>query len=130
MKAVILAIVSTEEQKEAGNSLPAQVYRLQTYVERHPKLQPDKEFIFDESAYKEDRHKFDEVIEYIEQQKEVVALCCDKVDRLTRDFMIGLPKIEKLRRTEKIELHFPSDNLVLHKESLPLTSFTSILPSA
>lgn len=29
MKAVVLARVSTEKQKEAGNSLPAQVHRLE-----------------------------------------------------------------------------------------------------
>ena len=34
MKAVIIARVSTEEQKEAGNSLPAQVARLESYCER------------------------------------------------------------------------------------------------
>ena len=31
MKAIILARVSTEEQKEAGNSLPAQIERLKKY---------------------------------------------------------------------------------------------------
>jgi len=31
MKAIILARVSTEEQKEAGNSLPAQIERLKNY---------------------------------------------------------------------------------------------------
>ena len=34
MKAVILARVSTEEQKDAGNSLPAQIERLQNYCKR------------------------------------------------------------------------------------------------
>jgi DNA invertase Pin-like site-specific DNA recombinase len=34
MKAVILARVSTEEQKEAGNSLPAQQERLLSYVKK------------------------------------------------------------------------------------------------
>ena len=31
MKAVILARVSTEEQKDAGNSLPAQITRMERY---------------------------------------------------------------------------------------------------
>lgn len=117
MKAILLARVSTEEQKEAGNSLPAQVFRLEKYIERNEKLTLEKEFTFDESAYKEDRAKFDDVIKFIEGQKEIAALCCDKVDRLARDFLVGLPKIEKLRREGKIELHFPGDNLVLHKDS-------------
>lgn len=117
MKAVLLARVSTQEQKEAGNSLPAQVFRLQQYIERHPTLIKDKEFTFDETAYKEGRHKFDDILEYIEGSKEVLALCCDKVDRLARDFLVFLPKIEKFRRSGKIDLHFPSDNLVLTKNS-------------
>ncbi len=117
MKAIILARVSTDEQKEAGNSLPAQQARLRSYIEKTPRLIRDKEFIFDESAYKEHRKEFDKVIEYILTQKEVVALCCDKVDRLSRDFLVGLPILEKLRREGKIELHFPSDNLVLTQNS-------------
>ena len=117
LKAVNLASVSTEEQKEAGNSLPAQQARLRAYVERTPRLELDKEFIFDESAYKEHREEFGKVIDYISSFKEVVALCCDKVDRLTRDFLVGLPALERLRREGRIELHFPSDNLVLHKDS-------------
>lgn len=117
MKAIILARVSTEEQKEAGNSLPAQQARLRSYIERDPKLKLDREFIFDESAYKEHRAEFEAVVKYISSFKDVVAFCCDKVDRLTRDFLIGLPALETLRRQGKIELHFPSDNLVLHQDS-------------
>lgn len=33
MKAIIIARVSTEEQKEAGNSLPAQIARLERYCQ-------------------------------------------------------------------------------------------------
>ena len=118
MKAIILARVSTEEQKEAGNSLPAQQARLRDYISSKPILQLDKEFIFDESAYQDkERKKFQNVIEYLEKQKETVAICCDKVDRLSRDFLLGLPALEKLRRAGKIELHFPSDNLVIHQNS-------------
>ena len=117
MKAIILARVSTEEQKEAGNSLPAQQERLRQYIKRNTRLELIKEFVFDESAYKEHRKEFDKIIAYIIEQKEIVALCCDKVDRLSRDFLVGLPALEKLRRDGNIELHFPSDNLVLHRDS-------------
>ena len=117
MKTIILARVSTEEQKEAGNSLPAQQARLVAYIERTPELILDHEFIFDESAYKEKRSEFSKVLTYLDSFKEIVALCCDKVDRVSRDFLIGLPELEKRRREGKIELHFPSDNLVLHKDS-------------
>ncbi|NQV12469.1 recombinase family protein [Candidatus Uhrbacteria bacterium] len=117
MKSIILARVSTEEQKEAGNSLPAQHARLVSYIERHNSLIRDKEFIFDESAYKEHRKEFQKVVDYITDQEDTVALCCDKVDRLSRDFLIGLPELEGLRRDGMIELHFPSDNLILNRDS-------------
>ncbi len=118
MKALILARVSTEEQKEAGNSLPAQQERLRAYIGRKIDFQLIKEFIFDESAYQDkDRKKFQTVIDFLHEQKEIFAVCCDKVDRLSRDFLLGLPALEKLRREGKIELHFPSDNLVVHKDS-------------
>ncbi|MCS7206057.1 MAG: recombinase family protein [Leptospiraceae bacterium] len=101
MKAIILARVSTEEQKEAGNSLSTQQARLRAYIKRNSDLELIKEFIFDESAYKEHRKEFNKVLDFIRKQKEVVALCCDKVDRLCRDFLVGLPALEKLRRIPK-----------------------------
>ncbi len=60
MKAVIIACVSTEEQKEAGLSLPAQVIRLENYCQNKgfPMI---KSFSFDESAYKDDRSEFDTI---------------------------------------------------------------------
>jgi DNA invertase Pin-like site-specific DNA recombinase len=72
MKVINLARVSTQEQKEAGNSLPAQVFRLQEYIERHPTLVKDEEFTFDETAYKEGRNKLDNVLDYIDSSKEVL----------------------------------------------------------
>src|SRR3989344_5276711 len=84
MKAVIIARVSTEEQKEAGNSLPAQVARLKSYCERKG-FEIIKKFSFDESAYKNNREEFDSILDYIIGLKETVAACFDKVDRLSRN---------------------------------------------
>ena len=61
MKAIIVARVSTEEQKEAGNSLPAQLTRMQGYCERNDYLVIET-FSFDESAYKTKRDEFDKII--------------------------------------------------------------------
>lgn len=116
MKAIILARVSTEEQKEAGNSLPAQTARLQKYC-NDKKLDIFKNISFDESAWKTKREEFKKIIEILRNSKEVMALCCDKIDRLIRNFTRDLATLEELRREGKIELHFPSDNIVLHKNS-------------
>jgi DNA invertase Pin-like site-specific DNA recombinase len=35
MKAINVSRVSTEEQKEAGNSLPAQIERMKSYCKRN-----------------------------------------------------------------------------------------------
>src|SRR5688572_13189856 len=84
MKAILIARVSTEEQKEAGLSLPAQVARLEKYCS-------NKGFTifqtcsFDESAYTNDRSELDRIIDIILNQKEKIAVCCDKVDRLSRN---------------------------------------------
>ena len=58
MKAIVIARVSTEEQRDAGNSLPAQVARLENYCERKG-FEVIKKFSFDESAYKNNREEFD-----------------------------------------------------------------------
>jgi DNA invertase Pin-like site-specific DNA recombinase len=54
MKAIILARVSTEEQREAGNSLPAQVSRLERYCQ-NKNFEVMHTYSFDESAYTTER---------------------------------------------------------------------------
>ena len=86
MKAIILARVSTEEQKEAGNSLPAQTERLESYCKRKG-FEIVKNFSFDESAYKKKRDEFDKLLEIVQEvsKKEKIAVCFDKVDRFNSD---------------------------------------------
>ena len=116
MDAIILARVSTEEQKEAGNSLPAQLLRMQRYS-NEKLFVIVKEFNFDESAWKTERAEFRKVIEMLKSSKKPMALICDKIDRLIRNFTSDLVEIEELRKDGKLELHFPSDNIILHKNS-------------
>ena len=61
MKAILSARVSTEEQEEAGNSLPAQVERLKKYCQ-NKNFEIEKIFSFDESAYKNNREEFDRIL--------------------------------------------------------------------
>ena len=74
MKAILIARVSTEEQRDAGNSLPAQVARLEHYCQ-------NKGFTiahtcsFDESAYTDNREEFDAIIDLIMGHKEKIAVC-------------------------------------------------------
>jgi site-specific DNA recombinase len=114
MKAVILARVSTEEQREAGNSLPAQIHRLEEYCKRRG-FGVLKIYSFDESAYKLKRDEFDKALDFIKESKEKLAVCFDKVDRFTRNvFDKRVPLLYELAMQDKIELHFASDNLVIN----------------
>lgn len=117
-KIILLARVSTEEQKEAGNSLPAQMARLERYaLEKGFEKKNIIPFEFDESAYKKERKKFEEVISEIKNSPEPISLCCDKIDRLTRDFSRDLVVLEDYRREGKVTLYFVSDNIVLDANS-------------
>ncbi len=116
MKAIILARVSTEEQKEAGNSSTAQVDRMELYCKRN-NLEIVKKFDFYESAYKSKRDEFDNALAFLENQKEIIAVVFDKVDRLSRNlFDKRIPLLFKLAQESKIEMHFASDNQVIRKE--------------
>lgn len=123
MKAVIIARVSTEEQKEANNSLPAQTYRLEKYCQSKG-FEVIKPFCFDESAYKDQRSEFDGILDFVLEQKEKIAVCFDKVDRLSRnvfDKRVSLLYEKALK--DEIELHFVSDGQVINSQLSAVEKF-------
>lgn len=113
VKAFLIARVSDPSQVDA---LPAQVLRLNNYAER---LGLDSElFSFDETAYKEDRRRFQEIVNKIIKYKGKRIAVFDKIDRFTRDASSEIVRIMKDEvKKGDLELHFPSDGLVLHKNS-------------
>jgi len=115
MKAIILARVSTEEQMNEGQSIPAQLARAREYAKRKG-LNIYKEYQFDESSIKDHREKFEQVIEEIKRAKEPVALIVETVDRLQRGFKESV-LLDEFRKQGKLEIHFIRENLVVHKDS-------------
>ncbi len=125
MKAINVSRVSTEEQKEAGNSLPAQIERIDNYCKRK-NLEILKSFSFDESAYKEKRDEFDKLLEYLQEVsgKEKIAICFDKVDRLSRSvFDKRVAKLYDMALADKIELHFVSDGQIINSQISAVEKF-------
>ena len=125
MKAIIVARVSTEEQKEAGNSLPAQKERLMSYCKRKG-FEIAEIFSFDESAYKEKRDEFDKLLEQVQEiaKKEKVAVCFDKVDRLSRSvFDKRVSTMYEMALADKIELHFVSDGQTINNQMSAVEKF-------
>lgn len=123
MKAILIARVSTEEQKEAGNSLPAQVARLEKYCQ-NKSFTIIKNFSFDESAYKNLREEFDNILDFVIAQKDKVAVCCDKVDRLSRNvFDKRISLLYEKALNDEIELHFVSDGQIINSRISAVEKF-------
>ena len=79
-KAFLIARVSDPEQRQA---LPAQVLRLEKYGK--DKDYVDELFEFDESAYKDNRKTFGNMVKSIEAYPNVRIVVFDKIERYTRD---------------------------------------------
>lgn len=113
MKAYLIARVSTEDQEDA---LPGQIYRLQDYA-KSKSFTPEL-FELKESAYKEGRKLFGQVVELIQAETEKVIVVFDKIDRYSRDISSDETRVlRKLCKTDQIEIHFPSDGLFLTSKS-------------
>lgn len=123
MKAILIARVSTEEQKEAGLSLPAQIARLERYCQSKG-FEIIHTFSFDESAYTDNRAEFDQIVNLVFAQQEKVAVCCDKVDRLSRNmFDKRVSLLYERALADKIELHFVSDGQVINSRISAVEKF-------
>lgn len=123
MKAILIARVSTEEQKEAGNSLPAQINRLEQYC-RNKGFPILRTCSFDESAYTNSRSEFDAIIDYALSQKEKVVICCDKVDRLSRNiFDKRISILYEKALSDQLELHFISDGQIINSNISAVEKF-------
>ena len=123
MKAILIARVSTEEQREAGNSLPAQVARLEKYTQSK-NFEILKICSFDESAYGKDRVEFDAIIDFIINQQEKIVVCCDKVDRLSRNvFDKRIAVLYEKALNDELELHFVSDGQIINSRISAVEKF-------
>lgn len=115
MKAVILARVSTEEQLKEGQSIPAQSARAKEYCQRK-ELEIKSEYQFDESSTKDQREKFEKVIDEIRNSNEKIALIVETIDRLQRSFKESVI-LDELRKQDKVEIHFLRENLIISQNS-------------
>lgn len=113
-EAVILARVSSREQED-GHSIEAQEHRLKSYCERRG-LNVLRVFIIIESSTRGDREKFMKVINFCEAHKKPIAIVADKIDRVQRSLK-EYPLLDNLVQLGKIELHFNTENCIIHKES-------------
>lgn len=128
VKGILIARVSEEAQRKA---LPAQKRNLMEYADKRGLVVDEKKdyFEFDETAYKGDeRAKFHELTEEISRlaEKEFQVVVFDKIDRFSRDYSDeSVQTFRKLVKKGKIELHFASEGLIIHKNS-PASDWTRL----
>ena len=79
---------------------------------------------FDESAYTEDRSEFDRIIDLILAQQEKIVVCCDKVDRLSRNvFDKRISVLYEKALCDEIEMHFVSDGQIINSRISAVEKF-------
>lgn len=115
---LLVARVSDVEQRKA---LPAQKKRLYEYAAKN-KWQDNKDFQyieFDETAFKQNRKTFNDlVIEPLQNAVSPMIVVFDKIDRFSRDSSSKeKAELTRLYESGKLEMHFPSDNLFIHRDS-------------
>jgi site-specific DNA recombinase len=113
-KAVLLSRVSSKDQEE-GFSIDAQRHRLENYCLRKG-MEIIKVFEITESSTVGERKKFMNMVNYASTQKETIAIVADKVDRIQRSFK-EYSLLDGLIQQGKIELHFCTENYVIHKKA-------------
>jgi len=110
-KAVIYARVSSKEQEKEGFSIPSQLKLLKDYARKH-NIKIAKEFVDIETAKKAGRGQFSEMLEYLEKNRNIRGILCEKTDRLYRNFK-DYVLIEDLDPV----IHLVKENEILSRES-------------
>lgn len=117
-RTLLVARVSDIEQRKA---LPAQKKKLYAYAtQQNWQENVDFKYIeFDETAYKQNRKTFNElVIEPLTSSLQPSIVVFDKIDRFSRDSSSNeKAALTRLYKSGRLEMHFPSDNLYMHKDS-------------
>ncbi len=108
--------VSSKRQREEGVSIEAQRKLILDYAKRN-NFEVVKEFDIDESAKKEGRKKFSEMVTYIQANKNILGILCEKVDRLLRGNLKDRVIIEDMVNNEGREIHFIKESLVYNKNA-------------
>src|SRR6266496_1003956 len=114
--AVIMARVSSKEQRDSGNSLQAQEKLLREYAHARA-MRVDRTYSIAETASKAaQRKKFAELMDFM-REKNVKLLVVEKVDRLTRSLKDLVLIDEWLEQDPERRVHFVKDSLVLHRDA-------------
>jgi DNA invertase Pin-like site-specific DNA recombinase len=113
-KCVINARVSTREQKE-GYSLDVQTDELRNYAHVN-RMIIGKEFVYVESASKQGRTHFEEMIAYVLANPDITDILAEKTDRILRN-LNDFTLIQDLARSRGVNIHLLKEGQIVSKET-------------
>jgi len=113
--ALLYVRVSSKEQEKEGYSLDAQEKLGEDYAHRN-NLTIIKRWKVSESAWREERDAFNELLEYAKRHEEVKHIIFDVTDRMTRNDMDKI-KIYTLIKLHDKTIHFSRSNKTINKYS-------------
>ena len=114
-KAVIFARVSTQHQQDEGYSIDAQLEIIRDYCKKNG-FEIIKEYVLAESSTRGDRKQYHEMLNFVQNYKDKIAIVVNCVDRLQRSYK-DTPALDEMRKDGKIEVHFLKENLILTRDS-------------
>ena len=114
-KSLLYVRVSSKEQEKEGYSLDAQEKLGDDYALRH-NLKIVKRWKVSESAWKEERTAFSEMLEYAKRHDEAKHIIFDVTDRMTRNDMDKI-RIWTLIKYHDKTIHFSRSNKTIDKNS-------------
>jgi len=116
MKTILFCRVSSKEQEDTGYSLDAQEKLLKEYS-RSKGFITEKVFRISEGATeKQIRKLFQEMLKYLNQNK-IEIICCEKIDRLTRNPRDALQIDDWLKEKDGRAVHFIKESLIIHRNT-------------
>ncbi|MBI2471485.1 MAG: recombinase family protein [Planctomycetes bacterium] len=114
-KALLYIRVSSKEQEKEGYSLDAQEKLGFDYAFRN-NLKIERKWRISESAWREERSAFNQMIEYAKAHSEIKHIIFDITDRMARNDFDKL-KIYKLIHNHNKVIHFSRTNKMLNENS-------------
>ncbi len=115
MKAIILARTSIQDQELFGHSLEAQAAKLKEYARKH-RFEIVKVFSFSEGVGPRIRKKFEIVIKYLKDNKDVRVLLAENISRATRNFKDAVD-LDEMRINDGLEIHFTQEGFYINENS-------------
>ncbi len=114
-KALLYVRVSSEEQEKDGFSLDAQEKLGREYAKKH-NLTIVKFWKVSESAWRNNRKQFQNMIDYAQRHTDVEHIIFDVLDRMTRNDFDKMRITNLIKNHSKI-IHFSRTNKILDKDS-------------